>query len=286
MRHDRGFTLIELMIALVVALTITAGIYKLLSGTQRLSRAQAERVDLQSNVRTAALFVPNELRELNSVVGGAVMQNDIIDPQATSIRYRAMRGLGFVCQSSTTEIRLRASTYTGTRAPQGPPRDAAYVLVQNSKSTLDVWLPVSYTALSTANTCPDGSPAYTLTVPSMTAPSTGTPLRIYEVMDLTTYVSAGKTWLGTKSFSANEPALQPILGPLRATNGAVSGLEFKYYDGTGTETTVPGNIKSVRLAVWGETSQRVVTGGGSSASNGYVQDSLVTQVSLRNSFRP
>jgi len=34
-------------------------------------RAQAERVDLQSNVRTASLVIPSELRELNTVIGVA-----------------------------------------------------------------------------------------------------------------------------------------------------------------------------------------------------------------------
>jgi prepilin-type N-terminal cleavage/methylation domain-containing protein len=283
MRNHRGFTLIELMIVLIIMLTVTAGIYKLLTGTQRLSRAQAERVDLQSNVRTAALVVPSELRELNTLVGGGATQIDILTSQPTVLRYRAMRGMGFVCQTSATQVRFSQLTYSGTRAPQGPPRDAAYVFVQGTSSATDVWLPVAYTALSTANTCPNGDAAYTLTFPAITAPVSGTPVRIYEVMELSLYVAAdGKSYLGAQSISGGELSAQPILGPLRAGNG----LNFKYYDGTGAETAVAGNIKSVRLTVRGETTQRISTGGGTTASNAYLGDSLVTQVSLRNSFRP
>lgn len=286
MRNHRGFTLIELMIALVIMVTVTGGIYKLLNGTQRLSRAQAERVDLQSNVRTAALLIPSELRELNAVTGSILAaQNDILTAGATNIRYRAMRGIGFVCQASALQIRLKASTYSGTRAPQPPPRDAAYVFVQGISSASDAWLPVTYTGLA-ASTCPDGTAAYALTVPSMTPPPNGTPVRIYEIMELSVYVVDGKPWLGAQSISAGELTPQPILGPLRATNGTVTGLQFQYFDGTGTVTAVPANIKSVRVSVWGETSQRIAKSGGGTASNGFMQDSLVTQVSLRNSFRP
>ena len=71
MRNHRGFTLVELLVVLLIMVVVTGGIYKLLNSTQRLSRAQAERVDLQSNVRTASLVIPNELREINTVVGAA-----------------------------------------------------------------------------------------------------------------------------------------------------------------------------------------------------------------------
>ncbi|HUR93862.1 MAG TPA: prepilin-type N-terminal cleavage/methylation domain-containing protein [Gemmatimonadales bacterium] len=286
MRNHRGFTIIELMIALVVMLVVSAGIFKLMNGTQRLSRAQAERVDLQSNVRTAALYIPNELRELNTIVGGAADRNDIVVAGAGTVRFRAMRGIGFVCQSSGTEIRVNAVTYTGTRAPQAPPRDAAYVFVQGASITADSWLQVVYTALSTANTCPNGNAAYTLTVPAMTAATVGTPVRFYEVVELSVYVTDGKPWLGARSVSAGEVNPQPVLGPLRATAGTQTGLDFKYYDGTGAETAVLANIKSVQVRIWGETTQRIAGSGGGTASSSFVQDSLVTQVSLRNSFRP
>ena len=281
MRNHRGFTLIELLIVLVIMLTVTASLFKVLNGTQRLSRAQAERVDLQSNVRTAALVVPTELRELNAVVGGNAWQNDILDRQLTSVRYRAMRGMGFICQATATQWRVPVSTWTGYRAPAGAPRDAAYLFVEGATIALDSWLPVTTGAVSTT-TCPDGTNAYAFVVPSIAVPANGTPVRIYEEMELSLYVVDGKSWLGARSVSAGEVAPQPLLGPLRTTDG----LKFEYFDGAGATATANSNIKSVVLTVRGETSQKVTAGGGSSATNSYVQDSLVTRVSLRNSFRP
>ena len=98
--------------AMVVTLAVTGAIYKLLTTSQRLSHAQAARTDLQSNERAASLIVPNELRELNTVVGGSDAENDIIDMQTTSIEYRAMRGLGFVCQATVGQIRFWQGTWS------------------------------------------------------------------------------------------------------------------------------------------------------------------------------
>ena len=75
----RGFTLVEVMLALIIMGVVTGAIYKLLNTNQRLAVAQAEQVTLQSNVRTGSLIVPSELRELNTVALGTVEQNDILD---------------------------------------------------------------------------------------------------------------------------------------------------------------------------------------------------------------
>ena len=78
MRPRRGFTLVEVMIALVILGIVTGAIYRLLDANRRIAVAQAEQVMLQSNVRTGSLIVPNELRELNTVAtAGAGAQNDI-----------------------------------------------------------------------------------------------------------------------------------------------------------------------------------------------------------------
>lgn len=282
MRNHRGFTLIELMIVLVIMLTVSAGIYKLLITTQRLSRAQAERVDLQSNVRTASLVVPSELKELNTVVGGTAAQNDILDAQPTSIQYRAMRGLGFVCAGTTTG-QLRLSNYTGfsLRAPDAA-RDWAYVFVDNNVDvgSDDAWTQVQINGVVANNTCAVGVPATTVNItPALgSVPPIGTPVRVYEVMKLSLYASGGKSWLGAQG--ANDLAPQPLLGPLEDGDG----LALTYLDAAGNPAAQKSDIKSVVLKVRGVTTQLVSTGGGN-ATTARVVDSLMTQVSLRNALR-
>jgi prepilin-type N-terminal cleavage/methylation domain-containing protein len=292
MRNRTGYTLIELMVALVVLLIVTGSLYKLLVSTQRLSRAQAERVDLQSNVRTASLVIPAELRELNTVIGGGVDQNDIFNTNmtATSVRYRAMRGIGFICQAPAVgggEIRILKSTWSGLRAP-AVPRDSAYVFYDNddTKSTDDTWLPVRIIAVDPNSDC-GGNAAYKLTI----SPTVGvlpsipvlTPVRLYEVMELSLYTSGGQSWLGAQSISGLELAPQPLLGPLAAAAG--DGLKLVYLDNANAPTAVPANVKSVQLTVTGLTNQSIAKHGGSSQTS-VVYDTLTTRVSLRNAYRP
>jgi prepilin-type N-terminal cleavage/methylation domain-containing protein len=58
----RGFTLVELIIALVLMTLVGTVIFQLLNGTQRVSTAQSERMMLQSSIRTGALVVPRVAR--------------------------------------------------------------------------------------------------------------------------------------------------------------------------------------------------------------------------------
>jgi prepilin-type N-terminal cleavage/methylation domain-containing protein len=293
MRNRRGFTLVEILVSLVIMLIVSGAIYKMLNSSQRLSRAQAERVSLQSNVRSGALVVPTELRELSTFVGGDVFQNDVlITPvSGTDITYRAMRGIGFVCQSSLTEIRLARTTnsgtgligYSGYRDPEVP-RDRIYVFIDGDESTtFDRWLALTPTAVTTGNVC-GGAPGITLTVPSTLELATlplRTPVRIYETMQLQLYVNGGKSWLGAKSVNVVGETFQPVLGPLNDANG----LAFEYLNATGGTATALDAIKSIKVTIRGITDQSINGGSGSSGALSSVHDSLVTQVVLRNAFR-
>jgi prepilin-type N-terminal cleavage/methylation domain-containing protein len=284
MRNHRGFTLVELLVVLLIMGVVTGGILKLLNTTQRLSRAQAERVDLQSNVRVASIVVPSELREMNAVIGGTVDQNDILSMPAggTSIQYRGMRGIGYVCAGSTT-TQLRLRDWNGLRAPVAT--DSVYVFSDGAKTALgtdDVWLPRQITSTPGGNTCA-GTAVLTLNIeaakPLPAIPPAGTPVRWYEVMELSLYVNGGKSWLGMRSVSGGG-AVQPLLGPLKDNDG----LGFTYLNSTGGVATTAANVRSIVLTIRGVTSQQVSSGGGNSYST-YVQDSLVSQVSLRNALR-
>ena len=282
MRNHRGFTLVELLVVLLIMVVVTGGIYKLLNTTQRLSRAQTERIDLQSNVRTASIVIPAELREINTVVGAAPPSPkvDILDMQPTSITYRAMRGMGFVCAGTTT-TQLRLSGWTGYRAAAAT--DSVYVFSDGADPNVgsdDDWLPRRVTGTVPGNTC-GGAPATTLNIDALPAPAptTGTPVRVYEVMKLSLYASDGQYWLGAQSLSANAQ-MQPLLGPLKAA----TGLNFQYLNATGGNAAVASDVKSIVVTIRGVTGQQVSTGGGN-AHNAVLEDQLVTQVSLRNALR-
>jgi prepilin-type N-terminal cleavage/methylation domain-containing protein len=279
----RGFTLVEVLVALVIMGIVTGAIYRLLNTSQRLSLAQAEQVSLQSNVRTGSLVVPNELRELNTWVAGAADRNDITVANPDLITYRAMRGLGFVCQApgaGATQVRLAGSSWTGLRAPDAT-RDDLYLFIDGDPNDEadDGWLQVDVTAAASAGNACGATAGYVLTAAAIPDVPVGTPVRLFELMELSLYAEDGEWWLGARSVSAGEADPQPMLGPLTG-----NGFGLQYLDGNGNATADLTAIKSIRLTVRGLTDDLVRAGG--SGAVGHPEEQLVTQVLLRNSIRP
>lgn len=280
MPHCRGFTLPEVMISALMMLIVSGAVYQLLITTQRLSRAQVEQMNLQSNVRIGSLVAINDLRESSTVPGGTSDKNDILSIGTNGITYRAMRGIGFLCQpAGSTQIRFRRQGFSGYRDPQ-PGRDSAFVFLEGSGDTQvdDAWLPIAITTVSTAAACPGiPGPAITLTI----APSdaidnlaVGTPVRIYEIMELKLYQAEGKSWLGARSVSAGE-GIQPVLGPLSDGNG----FQLEYLDRGGAVTTDPTSIRSIRVTLRAVSEGVVHSRGGEGIR---LEEELTAQVALRN----
>jgi prepilin-type N-terminal cleavage/methylation domain-containing protein len=279
----RGFTLLEIMVSLCMMLIVSGAVYQLLITSQRLSRAQSEQASLQANVRAGSLFVANELRELNTAAGGSSDRNDLLSISGSAATFRVMRGIGFLCQNpSATQIRIARGGFTGHREPQAD-RDSAYVFVEGDAATGldDAWLPLPITQVSPGVPCPGGGPSIALTVPStalLADVPAGTPVRIYEIMELKLYRSEGRSWLGARSVSAGE-AIQPVVGPL--TDG--NGFRLEYLDGGGSATRDVAAVKSIRVTLRGISEGLVRAGGGQPKP---VEEELSTQVSLRNASRP
>ena len=280
-RSRGGFTLAEVMIALVLTLVVTGTLYGLLISTQRTTRAQAQRVELQSTLRAGSLIVLNELRELAALPRGSAAQNDILVAGSTALVYRAMRGLGFVCATpDVATIRIARNTFSGHRDPQAG-RDEAFVFVAADEGTgsEDSWNATRISGVATGAACPGSAgPGITLTVPAGALPAAlevGAPVRITEVMELRLYESEGRSWLGARSVASGE-AIQPLVGPLTRE----SGFRLEYLDAAGSAVAERSSIKSIRVALRGAA---VGGGWGNGAS---VEDEIRAQVTLRNAVRP
>ena len=280
-RSRAGFTLAEVLVALGLTLMVTGTLYRLLITTQRTTRAQAQRVELQSNLRAGALIALSELRELSTVTGGTGTQNDILVVGSTALVYRAMRGIGFICgPPSATSIRIARSSFTGSRDPQAD-RDEALVFIEDraAAGVEDIWQGMKILSVATGASCPGAlGPGITLTVPASPAVAgleAGTPVRITEVMELRLYESEGRSWLGARSVSSGE-AIQPLVGPL--TLG--SGFRLEYLDASGTPTADRTSIKSIRVTLRGTTQ------GGGTGNAAPVEGELRAQVALRNAVGP
>jgi hypothetical protein len=275
------------MIVVVMMAIIGGAMVRMLVNTQRLSREQAERVGLQSNLRTGAFLIPSELAE----VGINATASDLQFMGANAVQYRAMRGAGVSCQVSPTEIRLwdvPEMPYYGIRAMTTTNnRDRALIFaeVDPDDPDDDMWIDTQLTGVATS-TCA-GRSAVALTVGNMSTATpngmgdvvVGGPIRYYEIMRLESFTTAGQTWLGARSISAGELAPQAVLGPL-----APNGFQLEYLDGNGNSTTDSTLVRAIRVTLRGLTQAAVSRGLGQ--ANMVAQDSLVAMIALRNAPRP
>lgn len=306
LRTRRGFTMVELMIGLVLTLAVGGVAYQMLLRSNRVTRAQTEHIGVQDNVRSGALIITNELREIgydaisaaaSAALGGYAVatRTDLLNIGAAGITYHATRGLGFVCQvtTGTSTILVRRSTWQELRTPTTNDTLMLYVENAPNTSTDDAWVHLGITAVGNGN-CPTGTaaalsfqvaapPGLTLAT-ALNAVRVGGPVRVTEVMRMEHYVDPtdGRPYLGMRSLSANENTLEPVIGPLATNGGADPGLAFVFRRADNVTTNVAADVRAIELTLRGVTDQ-AVHGRSSYATIDTL--GLTTRVALRNTLR-
>ncbi len=277
-----GFTLIELMIAVVLAGIVLGSIYQTLQNNQRFYRSESQVLDVQQGVRAVAQLLPSELREVDAVAG------DIVAMGPDSITIRALRNTYFICAPPVVaagKIITRNSQVYGYRAVD-PTRDRALVFRDGNTQRMsdDTWQDFSITSVVAGALCTDGTGAGTtmnLAGPTSMLDSVtiGSPVRTYEQITYRLFVdSVGVGWLGVRSYvSGSWGAVQPVAGPLNSTGG----LALTYYDSTGAVTAVATNVARIQLLVRGMSETPIMIQGKRANLQKY-QDSLTVLVALRN----
>jgi prepilin-type N-terminal cleavage/methylation domain-containing protein len=293
MRQRNGFTIIELLIALVLFLIVSAATFQLLHNTQRTARAQAERTDMQSNMRAGALIIPAELRSVGYdrfVTGtgnpaGTVM-SDILGMAADSIAIRAVRSSGIICDVAANAYVLdTGGFYTGYRAiTAGRDTLMVYGEMNPSLTADDAWFRKRIVNTGAGNcSAAYGGRAGTRIVTDDNVPGdsivVGAPFHTFEVMSYKLMQGADNRWyLNARSMSNPGEQYQPMLGPL-----APQGFRLDYFDANGNVTAVPANVRTIQVTLISQSTSRVSDAG---TSNQQIQtDSVVTRVALRNAMR-
>jgi prepilin-type N-terminal cleavage/methylation domain-containing protein len=280
MLSRRGFTVAELVVALVLTGITSAAVYQELVDNQRPYRHQTQRVELDDNLRSAVVILPAELRELDA---SDPLGSDIVEMTDSSITYKAMRTLHWVCVTQASGATLYLDTsLIGLRAID--PGYDSLLIFADSQTILtrdDRWIHANVTSTSTGTDCSGGAPSIRVNVrPAVTTSDSvlaGSPVRGFEVVEVRRYVdAAGVTWLGQRRYhkSTGWTGLQPVVGPLQT-----SGLRFRYYAKDGTTTADRTRVARISLTVIGRTPQTVRL---ADKSMGYLVDSLTTNVALRN----
>lgn len=282
-RRSEGFTLVELIVALVIFSIVSTAIYQLLVSNQRLYRAQAAKVDLSQNVRAAVSILPDELRELDADDPAG---SDILGMTSDALTYKEMRSFYVLCKnpaSGGTQIVVARNSFYGLS--QISTSDSLLIFAENDSTTRtdNEWLHASVQSISGGSNCPanglGGTPSYTVTLGNVTATQVagvqmGAPVRGFQAAQVLLYQDAnGDYWLGGRRYApaSGWSTTQPIVGPLTST-----GLQFTYYDASGATTSVATAVARIAITVTGKSDP--VAGG----PTGYLTQGLVAQVTLRN----
>lgn len=286
----RGFTLVELLVALVLLGLVSVSIYRVLVNNQRIYQAQTQRIDLQQNIRAAVTLLPAELRELDASDG------DIVAMAPTSLTVRASRQLGFICSLpviaaplggvAPVTMTIRTDPFYNVR-DFNIATDSIFAYYEGDPATTidDGWVRGNIRAIANAN-CLDGTPGRSMITTLFFGVNqigqtgripTGAPVRGYETATYSVYQAGDNRWyLGFQSASGG--TRQPLIGPLLDANG----VTFDYFDVNGAVTAVPAQVSQIRVTLRAQTAAPIRTANGPQR---FVTDSVVTRVSLRNNRR-
>lgn len=304
----RGFSLPELMVALVLFALIGGAIVRTLSTGQRAYDAQVQHVDMQQNMRLASSTLTNELRELDASDG------DIQAMDSVSIRMRSMRQAGIACTVPVLGGAMVSQVLSGvTFAVRDTLQSIRYfapadsVMVQyegNSGSNADdSWLMGSVFAgtdpgTGTLTNCTDvaGRQGRLFKV-NLYFDSTATPAQVNAAGNIpagalvrafqsVTFkrVKVGSDWFVGFDSAGVAATSQPIVGPLADS----LGLKFTYYDSLDVQLAAPytaatrNRVARISIALALRTASQIRRNTGSPS---YDVNSTTLEVALRNNRR-
>ena len=222
----RGFGLVELLVATLLGAVLAMLVGKLLLASAASLRGRTERVGLEHSLRVSVGAVRAMLEPIGIDSGSGP---DLSTAGPSSLIARVIRDQGVVCGAAVDRLMVRAGPkwWRGLRAPVRF-RDS---LIVASVAGPEQWIVAPLVGSPSAGVCADGSPALVLPTelppPSLAAVGAGSPLQVFEPVELRVYPSSASSWLGLRLAATGE-AIQPLAGPF---SSAGPGLTYRDREG-------------------------------------------------------
>lgn len=271
-----GFTIVELMIYMVMAIVVVGAVFGVLVSQWRQFGLHRETIDARETLRGAAALLTLELRSA-SASGGDLYT---IAPQ--SITIRSLQAVGVICAKHATLPRYGVWDPSGTFDDTA--EDSLLLYSQSGGTWKNLKTSMAWIAAANAGvgTCDwaGGQPAAQAIQPVVTVPDdtagvwVGSGVKGFRRVQYGMFQLNGRWWLGRKLGAA--ASYEIVTGPLRAP--ADSGLVFHYYNAAGAETAVPAEVVRVEIELRSESSGQAGFGG----NVGFRRDSLTVIAFLRN----
>ena len=290
-RGRAGFTLVEMLVALVITALLTTVIWQLVRTQSRFVAFESQREDAQANGRAAVDIVAGDVR--------AALPQGIISAKDSVLVLALPKAWGVLCATNTA---ISMTAVFPTMAPDAftvLANGGTGVVVNTAATSTPIWLPrpaldntrATVTAIAAANaaavctTATGTVSAYTLTGTNFPIGAAGTLVSLYQLVRYDVGQSEGKWWVRRSNGinADNTFSMVPLAGPVFARDS----MRFTYY--TGAAATLANPAPGTAVATLDQLSRvkfKVVTVssgayGGTSSVN---RDS--TTILLRNRVRP
>jgi prepilin-type N-terminal cleavage/methylation domain-containing protein len=320
-RARRGFTLIEMMIALVLLGLVGGAIVTAIAGHQRFFRGASDIMQARGQLRQAMAMLTGDLRAISR------RDADIYELTNQSIDFRGVTGSSFICAKPTNttfvipplNVKKNNSPTAWVNQPQAGDSMFVYDDSAAASTSDDAWRVYQIASIDEVvgvNGCPTYTPttggfveasdatqpSYRLTVsggtPLRSSIGVGAPIRFFRRVKYALYEESadGNWYLGTRDCAelvsrSGTPCtgMRALAGPLRPPIGTTdtSGLRFQIYDTTGStlsaaNATTPARLARIRIALRAQTGRTIWVPG---KARGLYADSLELHVGLRNRNR-
>lgn len=295
-RPRRGFTLVELLMAIIIAGVVFALLTLTGLRQQRLLVDLLDDAALAGQVREASSLLPIQLRGLGAAAG------DVREASDTALEIDATIASGVVCDTASGSLVLAAATagadtYT-SYATSIQAGDVAWLYTPGDVA--GAWMRHSVTSVSSApaGRCNPRGPTLALDVAArvrttIALDSTigvltiGHPLRVTRRTRVSLYRSADGSWnLGARDWNPAAQrfnSIQPVAGPFLSADA--SGLAFTYLDSARVAMPTPvvdsRAVAAIAFTLRGQT-RMAVRALGSASRSGSRLDSARAIVLLRN----
>lgn len=305
-RGRRGFTLVELLIALTVLGLIGTALTTAIMRQQRINTRTTALIDTRNQGRITVGALAQELRGLSSIGG------DIVGLSATSLEVRAPIATSVVCAIDAGRTTLTLPTERTLAAghvltsfvdPDALPKSGDWVFMYNP--VLAVSAPWDSTTVSNAGTtkgapaaCPAGAGnlvataadglhddyELSLTAAAPAGVAVGSAVRILRrVRYRFAQEAAGQPYYLYYAECPNGVCGtdQALSGPFRpqSADTAATGFRFRYFDTNGLETATPSAVARIDIITRPMSRDRVSNGTG---TRDYLTQHEYVSVAIRN----
>jgi len=291
----RGFTLVELLLVVVLLGIVAGGMMGIIVKQQQFYSGSSGVLQTRASAREGIEILQGDLRAISPRNG------DIYAMTSTSIEFRLATGASVVCTIDPTRTIITVppaalAARNGLTSWVTAPRAGDSVFVYDTTRANPVrWQVVALAdSVAPAGVCPQAPVGFTTTAAEAASGYTlvlsdtlrqsipiGAAIRSFRHVKYELYEAGdGRWYLGYYECGANgcgQPL--PVSGPYQPAGNGANGVQFAYYDSTGTATTIPADVRRIDITVRALSANIVNTAG---RARGYYTDSLQTSVAVRN----